>query len=49
MAIDTILAFVVVRSLWGWNWGVTVAGIIAFLTIDLAFLGANALKFFHGG
>jgi KUP system potassium uptake protein len=49
MAIDTILAFVVVRSLWGWNWGVTVAGIIAFLTIDLAFLGANALKFFQGG
>jgi KUP system potassium uptake protein len=49
MAIDTILAFVVVRSLWGWNWGVTVAGIFTFLTIDLAFLGANALKFFQGG
>jgi KUP system potassium uptake protein len=49
MAIDTILAFVVVRSLWGWNWGVTVAGIVAFLSIDLSFLGANALKFFQGG
>ena len=49
MAIDTILAFVVVRRLWGWNWGVTAAGIVAFLTIDLAFLGANALKFFQGG
>ena len=49
MAIDTVLAFVVVRSLWGWNWGATVAGIVVFLTIDLAFLGANALKFFQGG
>jgi KUP system potassium uptake protein len=49
MAIDTILAFVVVRALWGWNWGLTVAGIVAFLTIDLAFLGANAIKFFQGG
>lgn len=49
MAIDTVLAFVVVRSLWGWSWGVTVAGIVVFLSIDLAFLGANALKFFQGG
>jgi len=49
MAIDTILAFVVVRSLWGWSWGVTVAGIVVFLSIDLAFLGANAIKFFQGG
>jgi KUP system potassium uptake protein len=49
MAIDTILAFVVVRRLWGGNWAVIAAGLVAFLTIDLAFLGANALKFFQGG
>jgi KUP system potassium uptake protein len=49
MAIDTILAFVVVRRLWGWNWGVTVAGIVFFLSIDLAFFGANALKILQGG
>ncbi len=49
MAIDTILAFVVVRRLWGGNWAVIAAGIVIFLTIDLAFLGANALKFFQGG
>jgi KUP system potassium uptake protein len=49
MAIDTILAFVVVRRLWGGNWAVIAAGVMAFLTIDLAFLGANALKFFQGG
>jgi len=49
MAIDTILAFVVVRRMWGWNWGVTVAGMVFFLSIDLAFFGANVLKILQGG
>jgi KUP system potassium uptake protein len=49
MAIDTILAFVVVRALWGWGWGLTVAGIVLFLTVDLAFFGANAIKIPQGG
>jgi len=49
MAIDTVLAFVVVRRLWGWNWGFTVAGIVFFLSFDLAFFGANALKIPQGG
>ncbi len=49
MAIDTILAFVVVRALWGWNWTLTIAGMALFLTIDLAFFGANALKIWDGG
>jgi KUP system potassium uptake protein len=49
MAIDTILAFVVVRRLWGWNWGVTVAGMVFFLGFDLAFFGANAMKILQGG
>ena len=49
MAIDTILAFVVVRRLWGGNWAMIAAGVVLFLTIDLSFLGANALKFFQGG
>ncbi|MGX2039702.1 potassium transporter Kup [Methylocaldum sp. MU1018] len=49
MAIDTILAFVVVYSLWKWN--PIVSGLVAlvFLTIDLAFLIANATKIFEGG
>ncbi|HYE37170.1 potassium transporter Kup [Methylocaldum sp.] len=49
MAIDTILAFVVVYSLWKWN--LFVSGLLAlgFLTIDLAFLTANATKIFEGG
>ncbi len=49
MAIDTILAFVVVRRLWGWNWAVTVVGMMFFLSFDLAFFGANAMKILQGG
>ena len=49
MAIDTVLAFIVVRRIWGWSWGVTAASMVFFLTIDLAFLGANALKIMQGG
>lgn len=49
MAIDTILAFVVVYSLWKWN--PFLSGIlgIGFLTVDLSFLAANAIKIFEGG
>lgn len=49
MVITTSLAFVVVRGLWRWPlWkaGLVIAPLI---TIDLVFLGANALKLFHGG
>ena len=49
MTITTILAFVVVRKLWGWGW-VKGGLLIAFLlTIDLAFFGANAMKIMEGG
>jgi KUP system potassium uptake protein len=49
MAIDTILAFVVVYSLWKWN--PIISGLVAlgFLTIDLAFLIANTTKILEGG
>lgn len=49
MAIDTILAFVVVYSLWKWN--PILSGLlgIGFLTVDLSFLTANAIKIFEGG
>jgi len=49
MAISTILGFVVVRHLWGWPRWLTVAGLVVFLGIDLAFFGANSLKLLHGG
>ncbi len=49
MAFPTILFYVLARS--RWNWSVLHAGLLvaAFLVIDLAFLGANALKVFQGG
>jgi KUP system potassium uptake protein len=49
MIITTLLLFVVERKLWGW----TLAGALVFsgffLTIDLAFFGANIVKVAHGG
>ena len=49
MAIDTILAFVVVLSLWKWN--PILSGLVAllFLMVDLAFFGANIPKIPYGG
>ena len=44
MTIDTLVAFVVARSHWGWSLtkGLIVFGL--FLVVDLAFLGSNLLK-----
>ncbi len=49
MAIDTILAFVVFLSLWRWN--PLASGLLAFLflSVDLAFFGANIPKIPDGG
>ncbi|MEO7962404.1 MAG: KUP/HAK/KT family potassium transporter, partial [Gemmatimonadaceae bacterium] len=49
MAITTVLFHEIARS--RWNWSPLKAGLIAatFLTIDLAFLGANIVKVLHGG
>ncbi len=49
MTITTILAFVVVRKLWGWGWVKGGLLIVFLLTIDLAFFGANAMKIMEGG
>jgi len=49
MTITTILAFVVVRKLWGWGWAKGGLLIVFLLTIDLAFFGANAMKIMEGG
>lgn len=49
MAIDTILGFVVVVTLWRWNRWLAVFGLVCFLTADLSFFGANLLKIAHGG
>jgi KUP system potassium uptake protein len=49
MAIDSILAFVLMRRLWKWPLWIAAPLALAFLTIDLSFLSANAMKLFHGG
>ncbi|MEO8003838.1 MAG: potassium transporter Kup [Betaproteobacteria bacterium] len=49
MAIDTVLAFVLMRKLWHWPLWVALPLLLLFLTIDLSFFGANAIKIFHGG
>ena len=49
MAIDTSLAFIVAMDVWKWKvkWAVTF--LVVFLSVDLAFLGANAVKIIDGG
>ena len=49
MAITTVLFAALAKSRWKWsNWKIAaVAGV--FFTIDLAFVGANSLKFMEGG
>lgn len=49
MVITTTLFYVVARN--KWNWGVLPAFLLCgfFFIIDIAFFGANAIKFFDGG
>lgn len=49
MLIDTILAFVVVRALWKWNWLQAGIFLTLFIVIDLAFFSANLIKIADGG
>ena len=49
MMIDTILAFVVVRSLWKWNWTYAAIFLVFFVVVDLAFFLANVTKIPDGG
>ncbi|MGI8618223.1 MAG: potassium transporter Kup [Gemmatimonadaceae bacterium] len=45
----TLLMFVLARSWWNWDRWRAGLFLAAFLTVDLAFLGANVLKVAHGG
>jgi KUP system potassium uptake protein len=49
MGITSIIYFVVLTRTW--KWPIWKAGLLVgmFLTFDVPFFGANALKFFHGG
>lgn len=49
MMIDTVLAFIVVRSLWKWNWWQAGAFLILFVSVDIAFFAACATKILDGG
>ncbi len=49
MAITTVLAFNVARERGGWSLPTSLAFLLAFLSIDLAFLGSNMLKIPQGG
>ncbi len=49
MAITSVLFFEVARKRWGWSLLKAGSLVGLFLTIDLAFFGANVLKVMHGG
>ena len=48
-AITSVLFFEVTRQRWGWPRWKSALLVLMFLSIDLAFLGANVLKITHGG
>jgi KUP system potassium uptake protein len=49
MSVDAILAIIVIWKGWRWSLPATLLLILPFLTIDLAFFGANLTKLFSGG
>jgi KUP system potassium uptake protein len=49
MVVTAIMAFLVLRSCWGWSSGAAALLIAPFIVIDMVFLGANLLKVFEGG
>ena len=49
MVMTTLLAFVVAHELWRWSLWRAGLVTVAFLSLDLVFLGANVLKIAHGG
>lgn len=49
MAITTILAYVVMRRKWRWSRLIAAPLSLAFLVIDLSFLGSNTIKILDGG
>ena len=49
MVVTTLLFFLLVKDRWKWHPAAAVSFAVFFLTIDLAFFGANLLKILHGG
>lgn len=49
MVVSSLLAIIVIRRNWGWSWPATIALMLPFLIVDVAFFAANMLKLFSGG
>lgn len=49
MTVTTCLAFIVALDVWKWQWQLAALFLAVFLTIDLAFFGATAMKIIDGG
>jgi len=49
MAVDAVLAIILIWKGWRWSLGLALATMVPFLAIDLAFFGANLTKLFAGG
>ncbi len=49
MAITTVLAFVIARTMWGWSLPASIALFGAFLFVDVGFFAANIVKIVDGG
>ncbi len=49
MIITAVLVFIIMRRVWGWSLGRSIAVIVPFLLIELMFLGANLAKVLEGG
>ena len=49
MLIDTLLAYVIVRRVWGWALWQALCLTIPLATVDLVFVGSNLLKIENGG
>ena len=49
MTITSILFSVVMRARWHWSWARVIGLTVLFLSFDLPFFAANAVKFFDGG
>jgi len=49
MVVTTLMASIVMRQMWKWDWARVLAFIVPFLILDLSFLSANMLRFFSGG
>ncbi|MEQ1530273.1 MAG: potassium transporter Kup [Methylococcales bacterium] len=49
MIVDTVLAFMVMKTLWQWRQPACVAFLLIFSCIDLLFLSSNSLKIPSGG